>query len=180
MLFASILVAMAGVGLTACGDDDEPTNTVSEKDPQGTIVVNMLSGSSRNATLVNICGTNDYYDEIYVDEGMNFHAYSRAEIVSVGKVNGLSKVTTIPSSGWSEKVAVVPGNGYVARVGYDQFYNEVTNRWEYRSYHYGRIYVVDYLTTGGSSTGGSSTGVATYTTYTGATVKYQPSFTPTN
>lgn len=173
MLFASILVAMAGVSLTACGDDDEPTNTVSEKDPQGTIVVNMLSGSSRNATLVDICGTNDYYDEIYVDEGMNFHAYSRAEIVSVGKVNGLSKVTTIPSSGWSEKVAVVPGNGYVARVkksewlGPEQGYVEKN--------YYGRIYVVDYLTTGGLSTD-----VATYTTHTGATVKYQSNFTPTN
>jgi sulfatase maturation enzyme AslB (radical SAM superfamily) len=169
MLFASILVAMAGVSLTACGGDDlEDTVNVSEKDPQGTVVVNMIAAKSyRDATQVRFVVTADNYWDAYMDDALNFYDDDGyIEFVSVGPVSGLSKVTTIPATGWSRKVAVVPGNGYVARVGYDQFYNEVTNRWEYRSYHYGRIYVVEYLTSGGAMAG--------------ATVKYQSSFTPTN
>lgn len=169
MLFAGIVVAMAGIGLTACGGDDlEDTVNVSENDPQGTVVVNMIAAKSyRDATQVRfVASANSYWDG-YIDDALNFYDDDGSiEFVSVGPVSGLGKVTTIPATGWSRKVAVVPGNGYVARVGYDQYYNEITNRWEYRSYYYGRIYVVEYLTSGGAMSG--------------ATVKYQSSFTPTN
>ncbi len=169
MLFAGIVVAMTGFGLTSCGGDDlENTVNVSENDPQGTVVVNMIAAKSyRDATQVRfVASANSYWDG-YIDDAMNFYDDDYdIEFVSVGPVSGLAKVTAIPATGWSRKVAVVPGNGYVARVGYDQYYNEVTQNYEYRSYHYGRIYVVEYLTSGGAMSG--------------ATVKYQSSFTPVN
>lgn len=184
MLFASILVAMAGVGLTACGGDDlEDTVNVSEKDPQGTVVVNMIAAKSyRDATQVKFVTGNFINDngdpvslefDAYMDDALNFYDDDYdIEFVSVGPVSGLSKVTTIPATGWSRKVAVVPGNGYVARVNHNYYYQVFDyeqNRWVYKNENhtfYGRIYVVEYLTSGGAMAG--------------ATVKYQSSFTPVN
>ena len=67
-----------------------------------------------------------------------------------GKVRGLGNVASIPTSGWADRVAVVPGNGYVAH-----------NYW---SDEFVRIWVSDYIS--GATTGG----------VIGAEVKYQKPF----
>ena len=138
-----VLVAMLSVSLSSCGDDDgnEPTDVISNQDPEGTIVLNMNNGYKDNWYNIGL------WSDIHIDDANNFKGYNSVEFVSVGKVSGLSKITTIPSSGWSASAAVVPGTGYVAR------YNNT----------YARIYVIDYIV---DTTGG----------IIGATIKYQCPF----
>ena len=145
-LLATIVVAMSCLTLIACGDDKEDgleqTENVSERDPDGTVVVNMNNGSRDNWITIGSIG------KIHIDDANNFVGYySDYEFASVGLVSGLSKIKTIPTSGWSRSVAVVPGTGYVARYGSN----------------YARLYVVDYIV---GTTGG----------IIGATVKYQSPF----
>lgn len=139
-LLTIVVAAVLSVGFASCGDDDDndsgkrddgkqQTDTKSNQDPEGTIVLNMTNGSKDN-----------WYDigltyEIHIDEANNFVGRYGVEFVSLGEVSGLGKITSIPSTGWSKSAAVVPGNGYVARCG---------NR-------YARIFVVDYTvaTSGG-------------------------------
>ncbi|MBO7581138.1 MAG: DUF5036 family protein [Bacteroidaceae bacterium] len=61
-------------------------------------------------------------------------------IVSVGEVSGLGCVTSIPQTGWSHQVAVIPGCGYVLRFAQR---NEATD--SYIAIKYARLYVVRYL-----------------------------------
>ena len=67
--------------------------------------------------------------------------YSLADIASIGRVNSLSGITTIPNSGWCDEIAVHPGTGYVIR--YKNFDTD--------SFHYGRVYVEEWIesTSGG-------------------------------
>ena len=133
------------------GDELEQTTSLSSQDPEGTIVLNMSSGASGNYYQIgDLC-------EIHIDEANNFKGerYSGAKFVSVGLVSGLGKITQIPTSGWAESAAVVPGTGYVMRYG-DQ---------------YARIYVVEYLGMTYTDEQGN-----TYGQTTGATIKYQAPF----
>ena len=139
----------------SCSKDDsddelEQTTNVSSQDPEGTIVLNMSSGASGNYYQIgNLC-------EIHIDEANNFKGrYSDAKFVSVGLVSGLGKITQIPTAGWAQSAAVVPGTGYVMRYG-DQ---------------YARIYVVEYLGMTYTDEQGN-----TYGQTTGATIKYQAPF----
>jgi len=79
------------------------------------------------------------------------------EFVTIGKVNGLGKITSIPQSGWAEHVAVMPGYGYVGREDGGVYVG---------NYNYVRIYVVDYILAAGTD------GII------GADVKYQAPFVP--
>lgn len=152
-LLTTMMVAMLSLGFVSCGGDDddsptpkpndgnEQTDVVSNQDPEGTIVVNMNNGAKDNWIDIGIC-------TIHIDDANNFVGrYSDVEFTSVGKVKGLSNVTTIPSTGWSKSSAVVPGTGYVVKCGDN----------------YARMYVVDYTV---STAGGIM----------GATVKYQSPF----
>ena len=76
-------------------------------------------------------------DGLYIGNDDNFHG-NGWKIASMGKVRGLGNVASIPISGWADRVAVVPGNGYVAH-----------NYW---SDEFVRIWVSDYIT--GATTGG--------------------------
>jgi len=120
-LVTMIMVAMLSVGFVSCGSDDdaddlEKTENLSNQDPEGTVVVNMNNGSSDNWVDV---GIGSDYGRIHIDEANNFEGYSSSvvEFASVGLVNGLSSVNTIPTVGWSKSIAVVPGTGYVAKNG---------------------------------------------------------------
>lgn len=167
-----MVVAIMCFCYVSCKEDEGPkedglekTENLSNQDPEGTMVLNMISGSKDN-----------YYDigfgesyKIHIDEAMNFIGASSTgwsqyggsytiypiEFVTVGTISGLGKITSIPTSGWAKSVAVVPGTGYIAR------YNS----------QYSRIYVVDYL--GQTSTDALGN---TYGTTNGATIKYQTPF----
>ena len=149
-VFYFIFWAAMLVTFVAC-EEDEPaggdgqnntTNnpTTPVPDPEGTITVSLLNNSSGNTSLDGV---------FYIDAANNF---TSGQFVSVGAVNGLGNVTKIPTKGWSNKVAVVPGNGYVA---YDDAYNI-----------FYRIYVESY-------------NLNSFKEIIGANVKYQKPFCPT-
>lgn len=161
--------------LTSCGDDEiiqpqtEITNSnngdnngdnnqgqapnTGSQDPEGTITMNMRTGSNDN----------NFYDiglgsEIGIDASNNWKtkhitgSYSspfggstwdyHVEYVSVGTVNGLGYVSSVPSAGWGESVAVIPGTGYVVK---DMNGKAFTGT-------YSRIYVVEQTSDGQSFT----------------------------
>lgn len=132
MVLVSVLVSVT----SGCDKDnpDNPENSV--PDPQGTVTMR-IRNDDKGATAL---------DGIRIDDGNNFIG---AFMASLGGMKGLGNVTKMPASGWSEKVAVKPGTGYVALKN-NVFY---------------RIYVTDYLYEAGSS------GIS------GAEVKYQKPFT---
>ena len=162
----ALLIAVLATGFTSCGSDDhnmneelQRTETISSKDPEGTIVLNMVSAAKDN-----------YYDfggtNVHVDEANNLEGYnSNAQFVALGKVNGLSDVTKIPTTGWARRVAVVPGTGYVMR--YLSGNREII---------FTRIFVVSYLET--ASSVGSEYGVSGISvgSNSGAVIKYQTPF----
>ena len=123
-LLTMIMVAMLSIGFTSCGDDENenpdsgkpisPSTPVN--DPIGTISLSMRNESNGKTKL----------GDIYIDTGDNF---TGAYFTSLGVVNGLGNVSTIPSTGWATRVAVKTGNEYVAAFG-ESFL---------------RIYVEDYV-----------------------------------
>lgn len=121
--FLYILVACTLCMFWACDKSDkEPDYDEEEQfdpdaevpDPEGTVILSM-----RNNKGTRLDGS------IYIDEGDNF---SGASFASLGAVNGLGNVSYIPTTGWASKMAVMPGNGYVA----------------YTNGTYYRIYVLGY------------------------------------
>lgn len=115
-------------------DEDEQFDPDAEvPDPEGTVILSM-----RNNKGTRLDGS------IYIDEGDNF---SGASFASLGAVNGLGNVSYIPTTGWASKMAVMPGNGYVA----------------YSGGVYYRIYVLGYTLSGSDA-------------IIGADVKYQKPF----
>ncbi|MBQ7211130.1 MAG: DUF5036 family protein, partial [Muribaculaceae bacterium] len=141
--FILLLVTVGVFALPSCGSDEpdpdngskiDPTKPVA--DPDGTITLSMRDYNN---------GCTYILDRLYI-KNENFRG---ADIASVGSVTGLGNVSTIPTTGWTDEVAVVPGNGYVAYLdNRDMFV---------------RIYVIDYI----SSTSGG---------IMGADVKYQYPF----
>jgi hypothetical protein len=93
--------------LAGCGNDEEIS-----PNPKGTNDLSMRS-DNKNSSLDGF---------MYIDEN-NYFITSNEDtyIVPVGAVRGLGYVSLIPQSGWSKKVAVIPGNGYVV-CHENQFY----------------------------------------------------------
>lgn len=124
---------------TSCGDDDPevPTTTTDNgivdpnaniPDPTGTITLSMRDQDNGDTRF----GINDY---IYIND----ENFGGAQFASIGAVNGLGNVSYIPSEGWSNKVAVIPGNGYIAYIPKSDGYYYHDEQWY-------RIYVIDYIT----------------------------------
>lgn len=168
--FISALMAVTLLCLiNSCSKDDEEfdedvkTENLSSQDPEGTIILNMTSGSDGNYYKIGELG------KVHLDAANNFRGknlgsgYYKIEFVNIGRVDGLSKITQIPVTGWSESAAVVPGTGYVMRY--------TPAQWEGGNVIYTRIYVVDYLTTATTDEFGITTG-----SNSGAIIKYQTPF----
>lgn len=134
---AAVLLCL---GFTACGDSDDADETpvVRTTDPEGTVVVNFQKGSSSDEQSIG-------YGNIYIDYAGNFSPgnnpyYRSISFSSVGIVNGLSDVKTIPSNGWSSNIAVTEGAGYIVRIGeFGEYINHI---------YYARLYVVSVSPTG--------------------------------
>ncbi|UKK48436.1 hypothetical protein L6475_00265 [Prevotella sp. E9-3] len=141
-------------------DMQENTENLSNQDPEGTIVLNLISGADGNYYTIGDLG------EIHVDAANNFRGKEsdyKIEFVNIGRVDGLARITQIPVTGWSKSAAVVPGTGYVMRYTPWSGYG--------RPVEYARIYVVDYLTTATTDEFGTTTG-----SNSGAIIKYQAPF----
>ena len=58
--------------------------------------------------------TNQNLDGIYIDINDKFASTNGWLFVSLGEMNGLGNITSIPQTGWSESISVKKGYGYVA------------------------------------------------------------------
>ena len=165
-LIATFFVAVLSFGFSSCGGDDDEEdllkaiagaasaagtadNPQTPDDPEGTITVNI-----RNENNGGDISTGIGVGSITIDKADNFVVDGRLnDIVSLGKVNGLSSikfsVSDVAKWKWANKVAVVPGYGYIVRS----------------SSEYSRLYVIDYMY---STDGG----------VIGAVVKYQCPWDP--
>lgn len=150
-----IVIGVVAMSVGACSAD-EPNrggetidNLTPTDDPTGTISLSM-NNKSHGET---------YLGGIYIGEDNNFcgNNYSGYTVYfsDLGPVSGLGNVTAIPTAGWSTKLQVIPGHGYVAVEYY------TGNEQRIKSIY--RIYVVDYIT----SIGGG---------IIGADIKYQTPF----
>lgn len=130
-----IMLAMLCVCFSSCNDDDDG-KTESANDPAGTVVLNMTSGNSAGYQIGDVA-------LIFIDSSNNFTSnQSDVEFVSVGKVKSLSRITTIPTTGWAKSVAVTEEKaGYIMRSnsGYARIFVEKLHRSDEFSYNYGKI-----------------------------------------
>ena len=129
-------------------DDSQVINPDADvPDPEGTIPLTMRNESNGDTSLDG---------NIYIDKGDNFSG-SGTWFATIGQVKGLGNVAVIPQTGWTNKISVIPGNGYVA-AHYNYYDQETT---------FYRIFVTDYVT---AVTGG----------VIGAEIKYQKPFKGTD
>ena len=117
---------------TTTGDGSNPSNPANCEDPEGTIVANLRNDSGYLTILNGGLKMNNANNFVFNDQ--SFHERT---FVNIGEVDGLGCVENIPQSGWSDQVAVIPGNGYIVRDKYDYP--------EYEYTKYARIYVTSYL-----------------------------------
>jgi hypothetical protein len=152
----TLLLLIVSAALTLAGCDD----TQSNPDPEGTIELRMRNSANGNTYLTIQEG--EAYISLNIGSDNNFnvidHSYygdlGNNLLCGVGSVSGLGSVKSIPTAGWTNVAAVVPGNGYVIRFSSD------------RGTVYARLFVVDW--TESASSGG----------IIGAQVKYQFPFNP--
>ena len=123
-----------GASTTADGGSN-PINPTNCDDPEGTITANLRNDSGYitvlNGTLK--MNTADNFE-------FNSQPYHERTFVNIGEVDGLGCVENIPQSGWSNQVAVIPGNGYVVKDKYDHPYYP-----DDKYTKYARIYVTRYI-----------------------------------
>ena len=105
-------------------------------DPEDAITVNLRNDGGGVEIFAHYLEINTANNFEYYNSGINYH-YS---IICIGEVSGLGCVTSIPQSGWSNQVAVIPGNGYVLKKAN---YDGLTGT--YIVEKYARLYVVNYL-----------------------------------
>jgi len=107
---------------------NSPTDCI---DPEDAITVN-LRNDGGSVTIL------DY--PITINTANNFESSNENyTFVSIGELSGIGCITSIPQSGWSNQVAVIPGNGYVFK--YEES-NEAIGSYIVK---YARLYVVRYL-----------------------------------
>jgi hypothetical protein len=142
--FVSCLLATSMFFMAGCETDNS--------DPSGAVQVTMRNGNN-GRTIVSPDGASGSF---FIGNNNNFYSWTgRVEFATVGKVNGLGNVTRIPTSGWANQVAVVPGQGYVVAF----------RNWNTEEVTYLRMYVLSWVE---ASTGG----------IIGARITYQYPFVP--
>ena len=156
-LLTILFASMFSVSFVSCGndDDDNPNHngsTITENDPEGTIMINLVNDDKD----VQIDGEWPYLYVGMTPQNNIDTWYYNGQIVSVGKVKGLSAITKIPDSGWAERCAATAGCGYIIR----QSKASANNSRVIDGYKYCRVYLVDFVT---NTSGGIM----------GATIKYQ-------
>lgn len=158
-----LTIAVAGLCIGSCSGDDELGNesSITVNDPDGTIIANLqntfhAAGNGYWDDGIEMNGVNNSCLGLNPANNLQAAGWYTGQIVSIGKVKGLSSVTKIPESGWAGQAAALPGYGYVYR---NSTYNS--------NWYYARIYVIDYIV---DTTGG----------IIGVTIKYQPLWNPDN
>lgn len=160
-LFLSVLTL---IGITSCENDVEDAITVRMRNSaNGNTYLYMPA--TNNKVALRIDGSDNFWmdksSERVVENDDVYYLYWYAEICSVGKVDDLSDIDRIPNdnAGWTEKMAVQPGRGYVVRA------RRKNADLSYTSYKYMRLRVDSWEV-------GTNNGIL------GAVVTYQGPFVP--
>lgn len=98
--FALGLVLLFSLGCSK--DNTEPSSL---QDPEGTVMVDMISSDEK-------------IEGIIYNDGGNFKG---ALFLPLGSIHGLSEIESIPRSGWVAQSAIIEGHGYLAWK-YGQYY----------------------------------------------------------
>ena len=163
--FFLLCIAFGALLFSSCSKDDDAENgsevinpDKNVPDPNGTITLNIMVGDDDNKSVyINDFGT------IQINSAYNFvGGGSDCSFVSLGKMQGLGNVTVIPQYGWNASIAVNPGDGYVARYHYSDYY--------YSRNNYARLYVVSEIV-------GTAGNVIGYTVKCQAPFVFAPKFT---
>lgn len=163
--FFLLCIAFGALLFSSCSKDDDAENgsevinpDKNVPDPNGTITLNIMVGDDDNKSVyINDFGT------IQINSAYNFvGGGSNCSFVSLGKMKGLGNVTVIPQYGWNASIAVNPGDGYVARYHYSDYY--------YSRDNYARLYVVSEIV-------GTAGNVIGYTVKCQAPFVFAPKFT---
>lgn len=163
--FFLLCIAFGALLFSSCSKDDDAENgsevinpDKNVPDPNGTITLNIMVGDDDNKSVyINDFGT------IQINSAYNFvGGGSDCSFVSLGKMKGLGNVTVIPQYGWNASIAVNPGDGYVARYHYSDYY--------YSRNNYARLYVVSEIV-------GTAGNVIGYTVKCQAPFVFAPKFT---
>lgn len=176
MMLAIALISICTIGCGGNEDDEGGSieNPVSASDPEGTIIANLTNTFKEGFNLYYDNGIENINGGLWCYLGMNSSNnlqvanrrsnvdFYSIDIVSVGKVNGLSSIKIIPETGWSKQAAAIPGYGYVCRTKHYVSNGPYSSEGQYE---YARIYAVDYMT----STSGGIMGI---------TIKYQEKWNP--
>ncbi|MDR3094382.1 MAG: hypothetical protein LBU62_07075 [Bacteroidales bacterium] len=85
------------IGCTSKETNDD-LNNPAVADPEGTIALDMTKSTEKIDNAISVADGN----------------FTGALFATLGKVQGLSAVTSIPKTGWVNKLAVVEGHGYIA------------------------------------------------------------------
>lgn len=120
---------------TSSGGGSHPGNITNCDDPEGTITANLRNDSGYLTILDGTLKMNTA--DNFVFDGQSYHTRT---FVNIGEVDGLGCVDNIPELGWSNQVAVIPGNGYIVKDKYD---NPDYPDGKYTKY--ARIYVTRYI-----------------------------------
>lgn len=160
-LFLSVLTL---IGITSCENDVEDAITVRMRNSANGNTYLYMPATNNNVKL-RIDGSNNFWmdesDERVVEDDEVHYLWWYAEICSVGKVGDLSDIDRIPNdnAGWTSKMAVQPGRGYVVRA------RRKNADLSYTSYKYMRLRVDSWID-------GTNNGIL------GAVVTYQGPFVP--
>ena len=145
----SMLVILAlCVAATSCRKDNPstPANPDNTDNPNNTEIPNSPTDciDPEDAVTVNLRndgGSVTIFDcPLMINIANNFVSGSNyTTFVNIGEVSGLGCINSIPQSGWSSQVAVIPGNGYVIKC---EKYNGANDT---HIVKYARLYVVRYI-----------------------------------
>lgn len=130
-----------GASTTTGGGGSNPFNPTNCEDPEGTITANLRNDDGYidmwhqdgGGFRLKMNAANNFITTLYISD------FYHVNFVNLGEVDGLGCVENIPESGWSNQVAVIPGNGYIIKAKYwhPNYGNSYTQ--------YVKVYVTRYI-----------------------------------
>lgn len=143
LFFAALFAALVSFTLTSCDGND----------PEEGVITLKMRNADEGDTRLNLNHEDRTYAYVSITSGNNFilgtYEYGvNCEMCDAG-AKKLGAVTKVPSSGWVNQLAVIPGHSYVVKVSTRNIYDNP----DYKpvKYYY-KIYVIDWIN--GASSGG--------------------------
>lgn len=113
---------------------NEPEPEVYYEEPENPVIVNLLNDEGSYVVILGCY--------VKISEANNFYRINNnnhyLSFCNVGEVENLGYVYQVPQDGWSDQVAVIPGNGYILK-------DYENDNYGLNNIKYARIYVVDYI-----------------------------------